>query len=102
MDNKTKDTIIEINNLEFAYEDASDGEDAILRNVSLCVKKGEFLAVLGHNGSGKSTLAKHLNAILVPQNGKVFVDGMDTSDENLLYDIRQKVGMVFQSFNLFG
>ncbi len=97
LDNKTKDTIIEINNLEFAYEDASDGEDAILKDVSLCVKKGEFLAVLGHNGSGKSTLAKHLNAILVPQSGKVLVDGMDTADEKLLYDIRQKVGMVFQN-----
>ncbi len=97
MDKNTKDTVIEIKDLEFAYEDASEQEDSVLKGVSLCVERGEFLAVLGHNGSGKSTLAKHLNAILVPQSGKVFVEGIDTSDESLLYDIRQKVGMVFQN-----
>ena len=69
----------------------------MLDNVSLNVKEGEFLAVLGHNGSGKSTLAKHFNAILLPTDGKVFVDGIDTSDESRLFDIRRRVGMVFQN-----
>ncbi len=94
---KMTETIIEINDLEFAYEDADEQQDAVLRGVSLAVNKGEFLAVLGHNGSGKSTLAKHLNAILVPQKGKVIVEGIDTADEDKLYEIRQRVGMVFQN-----
>ncbi|MBO5955268.1 MAG: energy-coupling factor transporter ATPase [Clostridia bacterium] len=91
------ETIIEIKDLEFSYEDADEKNDAVLRGINLCIKKGEFLAVLGHNGSGKSTLAKHLNSILVPQKGKVLVEGIDTSDENMLYEIRQRVGMVFQN-----
>lgn len=94
---KDKETIIEIKDLEFAYDDAEEGQEAVLKGVSLEVKKGEFLAVLGHNGSGKSTLAKHLNAILVPQQGTVTVDGINTADEECLYDIRQKVGMIFQN-----
>ncbi len=94
---KNAETIIEINDLEFAYEDADEQQDAVLRGVSLTINKGEFLAVLGHNGSGKSTLAKHLNAILVPQKGKVIVEGIDTADEDKLYEIRQRVGMVFQN-----
>lgn len=94
---KNIETIIEIKDLEFAYEDADEKSDAVLKGINLCVKKGEFLAVLGHNGSGKSTLAKHLNSILVPQKGKVLVEGIDTSDENMLYEIRQRVGMVFQN-----
>lgn len=65
--------------------------------VSLAVQKGEFVAVLGANGCGKSTLAKHFNAILLPESGTVTVEGMDTKDEARLYDIRQKVGMVFQN-----
>lgn len=69
----------------------------MLQQVDLTVQKGEFLAVLGHNGSGKSTLAKHLNAILTPSSGKVLVEGIDTADESRLYDIRQRVGMVFQN-----
>lgn len=68
-----------------------------LRNVSLSVPEGQFLAVLGHNGCGKSTLAKHFNAILAPTSGKVTVDGIDTADEDRLFDIRQTVGMVFQN-----
>ena len=94
---KNIETIIEIKDLEFSYEDADEKNDAVLRGINLCIKKGEFLAVLGHNGSGKSTLAKHLNSILVPQKGKVLVEGIDTSDENMLYEIRQRVGMVFQN-----
>lgn len=98
MDIKTKDKLIEINNVAFLYEgDEEAGGSRVLKDVSLTIQKGEFLAVLGHNGSGKSTLAKHLNAILVPDKGTVLVDGLLTADEKLLYDIRQRVGMVFQN-----
>lgn len=69
----------------------------VLDDINLSVEKGEFVAVLGHNGSGKSTLAKHFNAILTPVSGKVYVSGMDTSEESHLYEIRQQVGMVFQN-----
>lgn len=72
-------------------------QSTALRNVNLSVPEGQFLAVLGHNGCGKSTLAKHFNAILTPTSGKVTVDGIDTSDEDRLFDIRQTVGMVFQN-----
>ena len=90
--------IITVDNLIFEYTDEDTGEkNRVLDNVSLNVKDGEFLAVLGHNGSGKSTLAKHFNAILLPSDGKVFVDGIDTSDESRLFDIRRRVGMVFQN-----
>ena len=65
--------------------------------VDISVEKGSFIAILGHNGSGKSTLAKHLNAILVPTEGTVWVDGMDTTDDDKLWDIRQTAGMVFQN-----
>ena len=90
--------IITVDNLIFEYTDEDTGEkNRVLDNVSLNVKEGEFLAVLGHNGSGKSTLAKHFNAILLQTDGKVFVDGIDTSDESRLFDIRRRVGMVFQN-----
>lgn len=94
------ENIISAQNVEFCY--ANDFEDKtppkqILKNVSLDIKEGEFLAVLGHNGSGKSTIAKHMNAILIPQKGKVYAEGIDTSDESRLFDIRQHVGMVFQN-----
>ena len=90
--------IITVDNLIFEYTDEDTGEkNRVLDNVSLNVKEGEFLAVLGHNGSGKSTLAQHFNAILLPTDGKVFVDGIDTSDESRLFDIRRRVGMVFQN-----
>ena len=72
-------------------------QSTALRNVSLSVPEGQFLAVLGHNGCGKSTLAKHFNAILTPTSGKVTVDGIDTADEDRLFDVRQTVGMVFQN-----
>ena len=87
---------IEFGNVSFSYE-SEDSETEVLENFSLRINKGEFLAVLGHNGCGKSTVAKLCNAIEVPQKGKVIVDGIDTSDEDKLYDIRQKVGMVFQN-----
>lgn len=86
--------LIEIQNVSYAYEDATA---KALNNVSLTINDGEFVAVVGHNGSGKSTLAKHLNALLLPTEGKVLVDGMDTADEADTLSIRQRVGMVFQN-----
>lgn len=74
-----------------------EGNTTAVDNVSLDVDAGEFIAILGHNGSGKSTLAKHINAILNPTQGTVWVDGKDTSDEANLWDIRQTAGMVFQN-----
>jgi energy-coupling factor transport system ATP-binding protein len=87
---------IETQNLQFHY----DGEGLpvpVLENIDLRIQKGSFVTILGHNGSGKSTLAKHFNAILLPTGGKVYVDGIDTDDDDRLYDIRQEVGMVFQN-----
>lgn len=86
--------LIEIQNVSYAYEDAAA---KALNNVSLTINDGEFVAVVGHNGSGKSTLAKHLNALLLPTEGKVLVDGMDTADAADTLSIRQRVGMVFQN-----
>ena len=86
--------LIEIQNVSYAYEDAAA---KALNNVSLTINDGEFVAVVGHNGSGKSTLAKHLNALLLPTEGKVLVDGMDTADEADTLSIRQRVGMAFQN-----
>lgn len=82
----------------FEYE-STDGAPPkeVLHGVSIDILKGEFVALLGHNGSGKSTIAKHMNAILLPCGGKVLVGGMDTSNENLLTEIRRTVGMVFQN-----
>lgn len=90
--------IIEIRNLHFRYD--ADGENPspeILKGINLDIKKSEFVAVLGHNGSGKSTLAKHLNGILTATSGTVRVDGLDTSDESKLFQLRQRAGMVFQN-----
>ena len=91
---------IEFKNVTYTYEPEEQGEakpSPALCNIDLTVNRGEFVAVLGHNGSGKSTLAKLTNAILVPESGAVTVDGIDTSDEDRLTDIRRKVGMVFQN-----
>lgn len=89
---------ISAQNVYFQYE-STDGTPPkeVLHGVSIDIRKGEFVALLGHNGSGKSTMAKHMNAILLPSGGKVLVGGMDTSDDNLLMDIRRAVGMVFQN-----
>ena len=87
-------SIIEIKNLHYTYP---GDETESLCGVSLEIEKGSFVAVLGHNGSGKSTLAKHLNAILLPTEGKVLINGIDTADEDRLLDIRRTVGMVFQN-----
>ena len=74
-----------------------EGITTAVDKVSLDIQQGEFIAILGHNGSGKSTLAKHINAILSPTEGTVWVDGMDTTEEDKLWDIRQTAGMVFQN-----
>ncbi|NMB30094.1 MAG: energy-coupling factor transporter ATPase [Clostridiales bacterium] len=94
--------IISTRKINFAYtyiaDEGTEKEKVpVLTDVSLDVSEGEFVAVLGHNGSGKSTLAKHFNAILLPDGGKVYVDGIDTTMEEKLFDIRQRVGMVFQN-----
>ncbi len=94
--------IIEVEKLSFDYVTRDENGNIIERNnvlkdIDLTVPEGQFLAVLGHNGCGKSTLAKHFNAILLPTSGRVTVDGIDTADENRLFDVRQTVGMVFQN-----
>ena len=89
--------IIETRDLRFSYVTAEGLSPIVLDGVDLEVTAGSFVAVLGHNGSGKSTLAKHMNAILLPTGGKVYVDGIDTADEARLLDIRRTVGMVFQN-----
>ena len=93
-------SFIEIKDLHFSY--VNDLEEPpvkteVLKGINLNIEKGEFVAVLGHNGSGKSTLAKCINAINLPESGAVYVNGMDTLDENNLLPIREKVGMVFQN-----
>lgn len=94
--------IIETRDLVFDYirrdeEGNVEGITTAVDDVSLSVKQGDFVAILGHNGSGKSTLAKHFNAILYPTEGTVFVDGMDTRDDEKLWDVRREAGMVFQN-----
>ena len=85
--------MISAENVHFSY----DGKTEILKGITADIEKGQFVAVLGHNGSGKSTFARLINSILVPTEGKITVLGTDTSDEEKLYDIRRKVGMVFQN-----
>ena len=90
--------MLKIKNLTHDFVDEEEGTKLrAVDNVSLDVEKGQFIAVLGHNGSGKSSLAKHINALLAPTEGTVFLDGMDTKDQKLLWDIRQNAGMVFQN-----
>ncbi len=92
-------TMIETKELHYTYPPSEEGgrETVALKSVDLSIQKGSFVVVLGHNGSGKSTLAKTLNAVLLPMGGHVYVEGMDTLDERLLLEIRQRVGMVFQN-----
>lgn len=89
--------IISAQDVRFSYVTAEGVAPIVLNGVSLDIEEGSFVAVLGHNGSGKSTLAKHMNAILLPTGGKVYVSGMDTTEDQLLLDIRRTVGMVFQN-----
>lgn len=91
-----EDSIINVENLFFRYP-AEEQEELVLDDISLSIRRGSFVAILGHNGSGKSTLAKHFNAILLPEGGKVYVSGMCTSDPDLVLQIRKTVGMVFQN-----
>lgn len=92
---------IRIENLSYVYEEEDANASPVLKELSLRIEKGEFVAVLGHNGSGKSTLAKLLNTILLPTSGKIFVKGKDITDENMtdaeLLELRKTVGMVFQN-----
>lgn len=93
-------SFIEIKDLHFSYVNELEEPPVkieVLKGINLNIEKGEFVAVLGHNGSGKSTLAKCINAINLPESGAVYVNGMDTLDENNLLPIREKVGMVFQN-----
>lgn len=89
--------MIEVNNLTYFYTGEDDVKELVLDKINITIKKGEFVAVLGRNGSGKSTFAKHLNAIFVPTDGKVYIDSIDTSDPERLWDVRSRVGMVFQN-----
>lgn len=95
-----KDILIKFDNVTFAYSQQEESEapnEPVIKDFSLEIPRGQFIAILGHNGSGKSTAAKMMNALLVPDSGKVTVDGLDTSDESKVIDIRRKVGMVFQN-----
>ena len=86
--------VIVFDNVHYTYP--ADEKESLC-GVSLSIEKGSFVAVLGHNGSGKSTFAKHMNGILVPDEGRVLVEGLDTSDEEHIIDVRRRVGMVFQN-----
>ncbi|MBU5308722.1 energy-coupling factor transporter ATPase [Clostridioides mangenotii] len=88
--------IVKVNNISFEYVTEESRVKAI-DNLSLDVKEGEFVVIIGHNGSGKSTLSKNLNAILLPTEGSILIDGIDTRSEEKLWDIRQTAGMVFQN-----
>ena len=91
--------IINIKNLIHEYRTADEETETVraIDGVSLDVEQGQFIVILGHNGSGKSSLAKHINALLMPTDGTIWVDDMDTRDGKLLWDIRQTAGMVFQN-----
>lgn len=94
--------MIKTDKLVFEYENRDEegniiGKSRAIDEVSLDIEPGQFIAILGHNGSGKSTLAKHMNALLVPSDGTMWVDGMDTKEDEHLWDVRQSAGMVFQN-----
>ena len=91
--------MLQTENLTYSYPAGEENEQPTLAldGVTLAIERGSFTVILGHNGSGKSTLAKTFNAVLLPSGGRVYVDGMDTTDETLLLEIRRRVGMVFQN-----
>ena len=86
-------SLLEVKNVSFSYEQNKKA----LKSVSFSVEKGEFVAIIGHNGSGKSTLAKLLNGLLKPSSGEIVVDGYSSLDKNAVFEIRKRVGMVFQN-----
>lgn len=89
--------MITVKNLVHRYRDSQGSDQQALKGIDLQIRQGEFVAIIGHNGSGKSTLAKHLNALLLPSSGTVTINGLDTREEEHLWEIRQQVGMVFQN-----
>lgn len=92
------ENMIKSEDLVFKYVNAEEQTEKIaINHVTMDVKKGEFLVVLGHNGSGKSTIAKHMNALLLPSGGKMYVDGLDTSEGDNIWEVRRRAGMVFQN-----
>ena len=98
---KMEEAFIKIENVSFVYDDNGETNNFAVKNVSLEIKEGEFVAVLGHNGSGKSTLAKLINMIYTPASGKIYIKGKDITDENMsdedVMELRKTVGMVFQN-----
>lgn len=94
---KSNETMIEVNHLSHLYVDENGNDVRALDDVSLTIRRGEFVAIIGTNGSGKSTLAKHFNVLLQPTEGNVTVCGFDTLDDEHIWNIRQHVGMVFQN-----
>ena len=90
-------SIIQLQDVYFTYNRASDSEVRAVNGVTLSINEGEFVAIVGHNGSGKSTLAKLMNGLITPDKGKVTVAGLDTANEKNLFDIRRNVGVVFQN-----
>lgn len=92
-----KDILFDIRNVSHTFETEEEKSFEALKNITAQIRKGGFTAIIGTNGSGKSTLARHLNALLMPTEGELLVDGMNTSDESAVWKIRQKVGMVFQN-----
>ncbi len=90
------DLMIKTEKLEFSYM-GDEGAVPVLKGIDIEIEKGSFVAILGANGSGKSTLAKHFNAVYLPSGGKVYVDGIDTVDQERLFDVRQRAGMAFQN-----
>lgn len=91
-----QDKFIEVSNVTFRYDEDSEDKSAV-KEINLTIEKGSFTVILGHNGSGKSTLAKLLNGMLKPNEGKVIIDGLDTADENNEFEIRRRLGLVFQN-----
>ncbi|HHW90546.1 MAG TPA: energy-coupling factor transporter ATPase [Clostridiales bacterium] len=90
-------SLIEVKNVKYAYNYGSQDAIVAVNDVSFGIEEGEFVALVGHNGSGKSTLAKMLNGLIIPLDGDVLIDGMNTRDDSLLYDIRRQIGVVFQN-----
>ncbi len=88
---------IEVKNVTFQYDSEETGQRAALQNINLSIEKGCFTAILGHNGSGKSTLAKLLNGMLKPDNGEIFIDGISTADDDKEFEVRRRLGLVFQN-----